>query len=60
VNNIRLVKRLGFPEDPGPDNKQQPNEMRLADQDIFPVFVRLQVRVTESDWEDVPVVWEGA
>jgi len=58
MNNIRLVKRLGFGDEP--EDKQQPNEVRLADQDIFPVYARLQVRVTESDWEDVPTVWEGA
>ncbi len=56
--NLRWAKRFVFPEDENPENMQQPNEIALADQDGLPLVARLQVRVTETDWEDIPVVWD--
>ena len=53
MGNIRWVKRAITIEDP-----QRENEIELVDKNGMPVYARLQIRVTDIDWEDIPVVWE--
>jgi len=56
MNNIRWAKRVAFTEDE--NDVQRENEIEIANQEGIMIYGRLQIRVTETDWEDIPVVWE--